>query len=1433
LLLFPAAPAWGATVVTGTDRNALDNATSAPGDNRTIEFTSPGITFTNNSATIIPADTNPAAAARIERSGTTIQGGASNNYITKFGNLAAALFSGAEARKTQGAANIANWVQSAIAPLSVTPSNLTYIQGSASPANRGVQGTLYENDGGINNRYKWLRFKSAGSGLSLRDMHFRNVDVRYRYAAGGAGGIVNGLIGNDHDNAANISMGTLAGNAFTNIDVSLVGTMAVHYLAGGGIIGLRSTAQSAYVDTIIGNLFKDLTVTTTGATLTGPSAYLEGGGIIGVDAVSSPADKPGHAEINYLVNNLFTGVKVISDDVLLGGGLVGLNNNSKDSTGGSDTYVRLFDASGNIFGDGTDASIKVDIGYSLRGGGVIGLNGLSTAPVDLDFLTGNIFAGIDVTAGSYLRGGGIVGLQTNDGGTGKPDPDPNPPGVKAYLGNVSDNLFVNLNVSSGAVNTTGATGNLEGGGIIGVRSNKGLAAIGSLTDNLFTGLTVNVNEINLTGDYHLDGGGIVGVSSLGQADMQTVSGNYFDASKLVVKGALRGGGILGASSDTVSVLNSVAGNTLNNLKVEVSGSLYGGGMVGVNTNSAASATSGTIIEYLTGNIFSGLSTAVEGDLAGGGIAGGYTGAAGGGIGSVSISGNRFATPYVYARSLSGGGILGFNAVGNTSTADAYITSVADNDFIKPVVETDRYISGGGVLGVRSEYGISYIKSIAGNLFQEAEITAGTYIDGGGLIGATGEITTISSPDQIIGIGEIVGSVFSGNKVTAKNGQIMGGAVYSYGLDTGMTISDSLFTDNTFSSKISDSSAYNGGVPSARVYGTVTVDTGRASADNTLTLTAGSGKSTIFRNNKIIEGSDERYNSLYFGIVDGFSTDPSSGNITTTPDPAVSDARLIVEPQAGGVVALYDPIRVNQNNDSVDDRGFAMTVRGAGEFLWGGENLFEEVNHLASGALPNTVRFEPGSTTTLLSGMSLDAESHDVNLLSGGRINVMGGNRLNVNRAVFNGHMHFNLMGTTLNTPSTVLLTINNPTDSHVANADIAGATVSLSDFAAGPTLRDGDEFYLIATDEYNPASGDGYLKNDPATNRAKARQGLTREYDFIVDKNQTKAKGQNRYLVARLASSRAAPQTRILSEGRAAGLAFLAHTAGWLADHSFQQADLALKHDGLVSFGGIDGSVFRVNTGSDLTIKGTHFLAGLAARNSGPAGASLLGGFFEAGFADYDIDGDFTPSGAPDISGGGTARFYGAGLLARQTWRDLRLEGSLRAGRLENHFDAGNYKAATGESASFDSASAYFAAHAGLGYEWRLSDSSTLDFLARYYWTRQNGGTVDLPTEEKVRFKAAESHRARGGIRYTHAANERVSFYGGAAYEYEFDGKTRASAHGFNFDSPDMGGATGIGEIGAIVRSRAEPRLSAEVGLQSYVGAIRGVSAGIRLGWEF
>ena len=94
-----------------------------------------------------------------------------------------------------------------------------------------------------------------------------------------------------------------------------------------------------------------------------------------MDAASSPADKTGVAEIKELSNNLFTDIRIRTDDILLGGGLVGVNNNSKhplntnavlDETDRryplyradvEGTYSVLGTARGNVFTD-----VSVDAG---------------------------------------------------------------------------------------------------------------------------------------------------------------------------------------------------------------------------------------------------------------------------------------------------------------------------------------------------------------------------------------------------------------------------------------------------------------------------------------------------------------------------------------------------------------------------------------------------------------------------------------------------------------------------------------------------------------------------------------------------------------------------------------------------------------------------------------------------------------------------------------------------------------------------------------------------------------------------------------------------------------------------------------------------------------------------------------------------------------
>ncbi|MDR3214209.1 MAG: autotransporter outer membrane beta-barrel domain-containing protein [Azoarcus sp.] len=1344
----------------------LDTAIVGSGNGDNITYSAAGTNFPSTHIAIT-----------VTRANLTLRGSTASGFASGIAGLNSSILSQARSNTSASAASLSAMAGGLTVTYSVSTDGVTlsYIHSDGSP--RTVTGHDF-----FFNASKLLSVPATGAGgLSLENLRFSDVTVAYENSR-----IVNGLIGNINTAMSDSSLGNLRGNAFVGLTVSLRGTVDTQYMAGGALIGIRSVEGTASIGDVSGNVFKGLRVNITdssgsdsGMSLT--SAYLEGGGIIGVDGVSSPADKVGRASIASLSGNLFTDIRVHSGDILIGGGLVGANNNSKnfnlDTLTG--TFASLRSVEGNVFGNGAAGDIDVNIGQSIRGGGVIGVNGLSNAAVSMEVLRGNVFNGINVETTSYLKGGGVVGLQTqyveNDLG-GKDDDTNDYPGdggqvndevdkfldlgvtatdeIVASLTNADDNLFLNTRVTTGRY--------LYGGGIIGLRANAGAADLFSLTGNIFKGLYVNVGMAT-GGD--LNGGGIVGVSSgrFAQLGSSTpgIDNNYFDDLHVTVNGALNGGGIVGAqSSDTVAnegfaLAGDVTNNTFRNLEVATTGGdINGGGVIGVNGLVGMSGFSDIL-----DNSFDSLSVTSSAALSGGGIVGAYS--------SEGIATMHFITHNAFTH-------LNIAANGN--------------------------IAGGGVVGALSGDvdGMALIQEISQSRFTDNNIssTAGN-IDGGivGIRAARGAMGLIDA------------SVFQANTITA-DGDVRGGLFFSSGLAGGLTISDSQFTNNLFSA---------GG----RVFGAMAVDTSIApdASDpdhNVLTLRASAGHTTLFDNNAITDGyssgsnniaeGNSRRNSLYFGALSG---------------PSQADATLNIDAQAGGSVVLNDPLRVEQNNNT-----FTLNVTGQGDFLWGGDNIFN-VSTVGGG---NAVNLQSGSKTTLQTGFRLDAVNHDFNVNDGGRLNVMGANEMWVNQANLNGDLYFNLAGTTVNDASAPLLKI------HAAqpNATVAGGTVILGDIGAdAPKLKAGDEFYLIETD------GDDYLSGDPANGHVTARQGLTTRYNFVIDKNPTGVAGGSQWLVARLLAASAAPQTKVLLEGRSASLAFLGQRGSWLADHSYQSADMAFAgHDNGRSwtpFAGADVSWLRVDTsgGSRLYIDaGTTALVGAATRDKNADRTVLLGAFIEGGYADYRTRDKF-----PDetIKGRGKLESLGGGLMGRVEWTNgTRIEGSLRAGEQKNKFHSRDYQDVDGTHARYKFTSPYQAAHVGLAHTWQVDEKNNFDLLGRYFWLRQQGGHTTLSTGERIEFKDDESRRLRVGGRLTHVKDVRTSWYGGVALEHEFDGRARGNnADGYRFDSPELKGTSGVFDVGVIIRPAQDKPYSIETGLQAYVGKIRGVSGGVRIGREF
>ncbi|MDR3158804.1 MAG: autotransporter outer membrane beta-barrel domain-containing protein [Zoogloeaceae bacterium] len=67
----------------------------------------------------------------------------------------------------------------------------------------------------------------------------------------------------------------------------------------------------------------------------------------------------------------------------------------------------------------------------------------------------------------------------------------------------------------------------------------------------------------------------------------------------------------------------------------------------------------------------------------------------------------------------------------------------------------------------------------------------------------------------------------------------------------------------------------------------------------------------------------------------------------------------------------------------------------------------------------------------------------------------------------------------------------------------------------------------------------------------------------------------------------------------------------------------------------------------------------------------------------------------------------------------------------------------------------------------------------------QDGNSVTLSVGHRVRFADADSERLRVGAKFSVAVSDRTSFYVGAAWEHEFDGKVDATVSGYRIDAPN------------------------------------------------
>ena len=408
--------------------------------------------------------------------------------------------------------------------------------------------------------------------------------------------------------------------------------------------------------------------------------------------------------------------------------------------------------------------------------------------------------------------------------------------------------------------------------------------------------------------------------------------------------------------------------------------------------------------------------------------------------------------------------------------------------------------------------------------------------------------------------------------------------------------------------------------------------------------------------------------------------------------------------------------------------------------------------------------------------------------------------------------NIDVLGVSALADNSKVLTITNGT-----SGDLANTTVRL--IAADDGLQVGKQITLLT------ANSD-VITNTTALDQSSLKKSSNKfiSYDF------EEVKGLSNQIAVTVTGKEAdTANARALAESRAAGVALLNQSSDLLIDQGFG----AVKFNGegvakdTYGFAIMGGSSIRYNTGSFVKANGFSLIAGLAQKTTVDNGVWHLGAFFENGHSNYSTHNDGV-DGA--VRGDGDATYNGGGILARfDSASGMYGEASMRAGSIKNKFGGFAYNGGIG---SYEDRSTYYGAYLGLGQQRQLSKNTSLDIYGKYFYTHQQGSDFEV-LGEQVTTAAVKSSRMQIGGRLTKQVTADVSYYGGVAWEYEFDGAADMAVAGADLAAPSLKGSSGIVEMGIRLKPSKTDKITLDLGAQGHFGKRRGFSGGLQINYSF
>ena len=383
------------------------------------------------------------------------------------------------------------------------------------------------------------------------------------------------------------------------------------------------------------------------------------------------------------------------------------------------------------------------------------------------------------------------------------------------------------------------------------------------------------------------------------------------------------------------------------------------------------------------------------------------------------------------------------------------------------------------------------------------------------------------------------------------------------------------------------------------------------------------------------------------------------------------------------------------------------------------------------------------------------------------------------------------------------VTLNKAAALNVQEANLTDTTtINVNSFTDGQIYHGGESVTLLKSATAITGEGKVNIDNDIVT------AGLTQDLHIS-----TAQSADNTSIDLYVEDVSLNDQITLVAENRAVAAAFVNQGTDLISD----SLD-TLSRDGnygVKTFAAVHGNRSEYDVNSDLKINGWSTIVGVGNAAEFADGDEFSWGvFYENGSGNYRTYNEFNNE---FFRGDGSLVYNGGGIAARyENASGVYTEGSLRAGMLKSEMDNA-LRDGSGNYYGYDSESAYYGAHIGVGKIISLSDSSDLDVYGKFFHTYTEGDSFTV-AKDKFEFDSITSDRLRIGARVTTNKANAFSTYYGLAYEYEFNGDADMRAQNLKAPTQSLQGSSYMAEVGFNYQPTPDSPWSFDLNMRGYAG---------------